>query len=500
MGIPKHKNNINIHSSKELTERREEMLNEIIKSDTYLPEGIEHDDLDRGMLDFVKKNFIVVYDGRQIPILPKILTVQRWGEIASNWQYTDNDKNIKVPFIGVIRKPDVQPGTNPVAIKNVPDKKLFYYNAVPTFDGNQRGMDIYKIPQPVVVDIKYDVKIICQTIRELNQLNKIILNEFASIQAYTKVKGHYIPIKLESVSDNTSMDMMDGRRFYVQTYTFILMGFIIDSDKFEVVPAINRAILTQEISDEPTPRRIINKMIDLTTVTFVGDGVATTFIVDEPIATLFFVSINGLVQKLNEQYYHMEGTSRITFIVPPQNGANIMVVYYRGEITNPDGGIYYLKYENFTYDGSSLIFTTTGEIADVMYVDINGLVDLYGTTYTYDGVNKTVTLLEAPIVGSTVDVAYLEYTYLTGTTLNRHVRSRFVGVHHIQHESFIYDGSSLTFTTSLAFSDILEMDINGLTDVVNSSYHYVGSNSEFTLLFTPIIGSIINVAYIYYIP
>ena len=32
---------------------------------------------------------------------------------------------------------------------------------VPTWDGQRKGMDIYKIPQPVPVDITYNIKIFC---------------------------------------------------------------------------------------------------------------------------------------------------------------------------------------------------------------------------------------------------------------------------------------------------------------------------------------------------
>jgi hypothetical protein len=81
MGIPKRKNNIDVYgSSKEsyqgekVLARRQELLDRITKSDAYLPDSILHDDLDSGMLDFIKTNFIVVSDGSQIPIIPKILT------------------------------------------------------------------------------------------------------------------------------------------------------------------------------------------------------------------------------------------------------------------------------------------------------------------------------------------------------------------------------------------------------------------------------------------
>ena len=68
------------------------------------------------------------------------------------------------------------------------------------------------------------------------------MQKFSSKQAYTFVKGHYIPIVSESISDESVIDTED-RRYYQQNYSFQLQGFLIDEDEFEVKPAINRSLL-----------------------------------------------------------------------------------------------------------------------------------------------------------------------------------------------------------------------------------------------------------------
>jgi hypothetical protein len=252
MGIPKRKTNIKVYGVNQNTDgpsvtgRRKELLEEIKKSDTFLPESILHDDLDLGMLEFVKNNFKVVSENTQIPIVDKILTIQRWSEYTNNWSFSDNDGNLKLPFIAVVRRPDVQFGTNPSIQRTIPDRREFFYTSVPTWDGNQMGADIYKIPQPIAVDISFDVTIVCTKFRDINKFNKSVLQKFPSRQAYTKVKGHYIPIILDRIEDNTPMDTLDGRRFYVQNYSFTMLGFLIDEDEFEVTPAINRSIVMTE--------------------------------------------------------------------------------------------------------------------------------------------------------------------------------------------------------------------------------------------------------------
>lgn len=267
MGLPKRKNNIQVYgvnsgTAEDVVGRRKELLERITKSDTNLPDSILHDDLDLGMLDFVKSNFKVISDSTQIPIVPQILTIQRWGEYTNNWSFSDDDGNIKLPFIAVVRKPDVQLGTNPAIQRTIPDRRQFFYATVPTWDGNQMGADVYKIPQPIAVDIGFEVTIVCTKFRDLNKFNKIVLEHFSSRQAYTTVKGHYIPIVLDRIEDNTPMDTLDGRRFYVQNYSFTMLGFLIDDEEFEVKPAVNRSLLMTEV--DVRSRTQSNPVIDLT--------------------------------------------------------------------------------------------------------------------------------------------------------------------------------------------------------------------------------------------
>jgi hypothetical protein len=414
MGLPK-KNNINVYrqvgtepSSEELVPRRQELLDRITKSDTYLPDEILHDDLDMGMLEFVKSNLKVISDGTQIPIIPKILTVQRWGEITNNWTFSDEDGNMKVPFIGVIRKPDVQPGTNPNIQRTIPDRRQIYYATVKTWNGNMAGADVYKMPQPVAIDIGFEVTIVCQKFRDLNKFNKIVLQKFSSRQSYTTVKGHYIPIILDRISDNSPIDSLDSRRFYLQTYEFTMLGFLIDAEEFEIKPAIARAMLLYEfLGTKNYTKKYANRTIEVTTATFTADGTQTTFSVGESIGFLFFVAINGLVQQKDIDYYWITGTPRITFVTAPAAGSLITILYYAGKsnvFQDSYGRLLFLATQYFVYD-DSLTFTVDHQIADVIYVETNGLVEEDGNGFTWSG--NQVTYQYTPIVGSRIGIVYL---------------------------------------------------------------------------------------------
>ena len=237
---------------KVLSERREQLLEYIKEDGTYLPKSVLHADLDRGMLDFVKTELEVVTAGKVVPLLDIIITTQNWTQYLETWKFVDLDYNPAPPFITVVRTPEVKYGTNPSLQYTIPNRKQFYYASVPTWNGNEQGMDIYTIPQPVPVDINYQVKIICNRMRELNQLNKIVMQTFSSRQAYTFIKGQYVPIIMNNVSDESQMNM-DSRKYYVQSYDFTMLGYLIDEEEFEVKPAIQR--MTQLIEVDTSLRK-----------------------------------------------------------------------------------------------------------------------------------------------------------------------------------------------------------------------------------------------------
>ena len=423
MGIPKRKNNINVYGNKpvlygsEIMDRRQELLESITKSDTFLPDSVLHDDLDMGMLEFVKENFKIVTDGQKIPVVDKIMTIQRWGEFANNWSFSDDDGNPKLPLIAVIRKPDAQIGKNPSTIYNIPDRRTFFYATVPTWNGNQMGADVYKIPQPVAVDLTFDVTIVCTKFRDLNKFSKLVMQKFSSKQAYTNIKGHYIPIILESIADNSPIENIDSRRFYLQTYTFIMLGLLIDHEEFEVKPAISRALLmTEFIIDNPVNKTMKNGGIDVTTVNIKANGTQTVFSVGEPMSTIFNVYINNELIIKDINYLHIPGTSKITTLGAPQTDDIITIQYFKGKKTqkadnvttfiNNYGKVVNLFTDNITITSSSPFINLTNNIDTFISLDINGLAQDENDNFIITNV-KQLKLLGIPSIGSIVNVKYL---------------------------------------------------------------------------------------------
>ena len=248
MGLPKnYRKDLSITPHKQGLEQRQSILDDIANQGTYLPKGILHEDMDGEMVNFVRDGIDLTLNGEKVPVI--FLTSQRWGEFTKTWQYTDIDKNIKLPFITIVRKPDAQQGTNYAGTFNIPGRPTFTYMKIPTWDGNRRGYDIYKIPQPVSVDIMYEVRIFCNRMRDLNTMNRKMLTTFSPLEKYIRVNGHPIPLIMDSIGDESTINNLEERKYYVQLYTIKMMGYLLDEDDFVVTPAVSRGINFYEISE-----------------------------------------------------------------------------------------------------------------------------------------------------------------------------------------------------------------------------------------------------------
>jgi hypothetical protein len=248
MGLPKnYRKDLSITPHKQGFEQRQSILDDIANKGTYLPKGILHEDMDGEMVNYVNNDIDLVLNGEKVPVI--FLTAQRWGEFTKTWKYTDIDKNIKLPFITIVRKPDAQQGTNYAGTFNIPGRPTFTYMKIPTWDGNRKGYDVYRIPQPISVDIMYEVRIFCNRMRDLNVMNRKMLTSFSALEKYIRVNGHPIPLIMESIGDESTINNLEERKYYVQLYTIKMMGYLLDEDDFVVTPAISRGINFYEISE-----------------------------------------------------------------------------------------------------------------------------------------------------------------------------------------------------------------------------------------------------------
>ena len=251
--------NINIHNQKIGFPRRQEILDDIADKGTFLPRGVLIEDMDGALVEYLedKKGLSITIEGEKVPVI--FLTIQRWTEFTKTWQFTDKYKTMSMPFITVVRKPDVQVGSNQDGLWNIPVNHTYTYMKVPTWDGVRRGIDLYKIPQPTSVDLTYEVRIFTGKMKDLNKFNEKVQKTFQARQSYLNVNGHPMPLHLESIGDESNIEDFENRRFYIQMFEMKLLGYILDEDDFEITPTLNRAVLSYEISEGESCQKVLFK-------------------------------------------------------------------------------------------------------------------------------------------------------------------------------------------------------------------------------------------------
>lgn len=223
-------------------EKRQEILDGISEYGTYLPEGVDYDDIDRGVIDFFKEDINLVINDEAVPVF--FMTIQKWTDFTRTWNSSDEYKDVRLPFISIVREPDIQPGTNQNKYYNIPGRRGWTYHKVPTMKNGRVGMDLYKVPQPTPVDMTFQVRFFANRMSELNKLNNEIQRRFDSIQHYVTIKGHPMPLTLEAVGDESKVDDIDGRKYYVQLFEIMCSGYIMNEKDFIITPTVDRTKLT----------------------------------------------------------------------------------------------------------------------------------------------------------------------------------------------------------------------------------------------------------------
>jgi len=204
-----------------------------------------------------------------------------------------------------------------------------------------------------------------------------------------------------------------------------MLGYLIDSEEFEVKPAINRLFTMFEfIKDNPKfgVSKVVNTNDIIQTVNLVCDGIQSVFDVGESIGTLFGVYINDVLQTKNVNYLHIAYTSKIEFVSPyiPTAGSKLTIVYYKSKnsrIVGTTGIIFSFVREEFQFTGSGSffdpptnnrpMFNTNETINSVVTVEINGLAEQQGIGFIVSDDDSYIILSERPSINSNISVGYL---------------------------------------------------------------------------------------------
>lgn len=213
----------------------------VLQSDentTYLPRGIKFEDIDVSFFEKVENGSLsIIIDGNKIPVI--YMTNERWGEFERTWQYQDDDKLLLTPFI-TIKRVNKQPGTIYGGIFTVSNRKTFNYIDVPTLEDGFYIFTRYKIPQPVAIDLTYDVTLFSKYQEDVNKFDELMMTRFSSRQEYLNVYGHYFPVIREGIEITDDVDDVDGNKLYKTNYEIKVMGYIQNPEEFEITKTVKR--------------------------------------------------------------------------------------------------------------------------------------------------------------------------------------------------------------------------------------------------------------------
>ena len=204
----------------------------------YLPRTILLEDIDAVLYKYVNQDGMKIsIDGRVVPTF--YLDNDRWGEFSKTWKFMDNDKNVPTPYI-TVRRIDKQPGTRLGAKFRIPQPRKFRYMTVPIMDAGEVIALMFKMPEPVNVDLTYEATLFTKYRVDVNQYDQQILKNFASRQEYVFIKGSPMPLLFEGFAEANPIENIDGDRFFVSKYALKVLGFIQDEKEFEIVKTMRR--------------------------------------------------------------------------------------------------------------------------------------------------------------------------------------------------------------------------------------------------------------------
>ena len=133
-------------------------------------------------------------------------------------------------FKVVTRENNPQAGTLHDKNANVASDATYLMKRVLMTDKNGRPYFMeYRMKQPYCVDLMYTISLVTNKYKLVNDFNMMLNKKFKAIQCYIRPNGHFMPMKLEGISDESEYSI-DDRQFFSQSFKIRVMAYIIQED------------------------------------------------------------------------------------------------------------------------------------------------------------------------------------------------------------------------------------------------------------------------------
>lgn len=229
-------NYLNLNPSEIGNARRIEMLNDIMRDGTFLPRTVEYKDIDEAFRDWVKSLTIISDEGKEYPTMT-LFSSQRFSEYSQSWKFVDENQNILLNFKTITRENNPSYGEIQGGLWNIPGDRFYTMKRKKVLDDNgSESYLILKMKQPMAIDLSYKLSIFTTRYTAINEFNTLINKQFAGRQCYIQPNGHFMPMILDQISDESQYNIND-RQFYSQTYQIKVMAYIITDGDYRVEEA-----------------------------------------------------------------------------------------------------------------------------------------------------------------------------------------------------------------------------------------------------------------------
>ena len=243
MIIKKDINKVPLKDSLSGINRQNEINLDVLKNGKFLPNTVSYEDIDTSFKEFIDNDLSIDFEDKKIKSY--LTTQQRFSEFMRTWEDTDETRTILMNFITIYRNPNPNKGTIHGQLYNIPGNRYYTMFSMNTWENNRRGKKIFKMKQPYSVDLEYEVRMITNKYTLLNDFNTLVNDLFKSRQAYISPNGYFMPILLNETSDDSQYDFNE-RKYYVQTFKFNVLAYLINENDIKVEFAPNRSYSTIE--------------------------------------------------------------------------------------------------------------------------------------------------------------------------------------------------------------------------------------------------------------
>lgn len=239
-------------------ELRKSYQKTILENAPIFPKPLEYEDIDNAFFEFVKNEIDVFVNGKTVPTFT-LYSSQRFSEYSQTWNHSDEEGNLLMNFKTVNRDSNPSFGDNQGGLWNIPGNRKYVILQRTVLDNNgTESYETYSMKQPYTVDLAYRINFVTNVFENINNFNQKVNYLFKSRQCYIRPNGHYIPMVIDDINDESTYSIED-RKFYVQSISVKVMAYIIHESDFEIEKTPKRIFLAMEGDTTKKPKISIDE-------------------------------------------------------------------------------------------------------------------------------------------------------------------------------------------------------------------------------------------------